>query len=144
MNDGTQFRLSLAKWAAKFPDQMGAIARQTCQQISYNVVEDTPVDTGFLRSSWQPSIGKPQTTDGKQFGGDVEANAAISASIAKSAIGITLAGIKAGDVFWMTNNANYAPYVEFGTAHMRGRFFVTDNMKRGNAVVQQVLKELKL
>jgi hypothetical protein len=42
----------------------------------------------------------------------------------------------------MTNNAEYGPYVEFGTRRMRGRFFVTRNVKRAKSVVTKLMKEL--
>lgn len=128
MGNGREFNLQLSKWASKFQGDMNALARQTCQEIAVNVVKDTPVDTGFLRSSWQPSIGAPAASTGGN---------------ADTKVSIVAASVKAGDIFWMTNNAEYGPYVEFGTRRMRGRFFVTRNVKRAKSVVTKLMQELK-
>jgi HK97 gp10 family phage protein len=128
MSNGREFNLKLSNWASKFKGDMDALARQTCQEIAVNVVKDTPVDTGFLRSSWQPSIGAPATSQGN---GNPD-----------SKVSIVAANVKAGDIFWMTNNAEYGPFVEFGTRRMRGRFFVTRNVKRAKSVVTKLMKEL--
>jgi len=128
MGNGREFNLQLSKWASKFQGDMNALARQTCQEIAVNVVKDTPVDTGFLRSSWQPSIGAPAASTGGN---------------ADTKVSIVAASVKAGDIFWMTNNAEYGPYVEFGTRRMRGRFFVTRNVKRAKSVVTRLMKELR-
>lgn len=134
MNNGHQFNISLAAWSNKFEGSMDALARQTSQQIALNVVNDTPVDTGFLRGSWQPAIGgskfrnKPNGDDG---------GAAVIADVM-----LTAAQMKAGQKFYMMNNANYAGFVEFGTSRMRARLFVTRNVKRAKSVVSKIAREL--
>ena len=145
-DDGRLFTLALREWASKFTGSMDALARQTCQNISLNVVTDTPVDTGFLRSSWQPSIGEPQVTEGDALG------AAGASGRAMSAVGLVCAGLKAGDTYFMVNNAKYARRLEFGFVgedslgrkfNQMGRYFVSDNMARAPAVVEQLTQELK-
>ena len=132
---GRQFNLRIKGWAKSTTEKLDALARQSCQQIAENVVRATPVDTGFLRGSWQPSLENPVAADGvpDQSGAGV-----------LSSIGLTISGMKAGDVFYLTNNAAYGPFVEFGTSKMAGRFFVTTNVKNAKAVVRRVAKELKL
>lgn len=136
MNEGRLFKMHLTKWAGAFAGSMDALARQTVQQLSENVVIDTPVDTGFLRSSWQPSIGSPVA--GK--GSIVDGAAATGKVMAE--VGIVAANMKAGETYYMVNNAEYAPHVEFGTSKMAGRFMVTDNMKKAKHVVAKIAKEL--
>lgn len=137
------FKADLERWSKTVAGNLDALARQTCLQVSFNVVQDTPVDTGFLRGSWQPSIGDPA-----QRG---QANLDPGGATVLGEIGLVCQGIKAGDVFWMWNNAAYALRVEFGfvgtdslgrTYNQAGRYFVTDNLKRGPAVVEQVAKSL--
>lgn len=137
MNSGRLFKMHLTKWAGQFSVDMDALARQTAQQLSENVVVDTPVDTGFLRSSWQPSIGSPVLGKGSFADGEA-ASAKVMAEVS-----IVAAGMKAGDIYYMVNNAEYAPHVEFGTSKMAGRFFVTDNMKKAKGVVAKIAKELE-
>lgn len=132
---GRQFNLRIRGWAKSTTEKLDALARQSCQQIAENVVLSTPFDTGFLRGSWQPSLHKPVAAKGSP---DKSGMGVISS------IGLTVSGMKAGDIFFLTNNAAYGPYVEFGTSKMAGRFFVTTNVKKASAVVRQVAKELKL
>ena len=142
-NGGQKFRASLKKWAAKVRVNLDALVRQSCFQISYNVVVATPVDTGFLRGSWQPSIGQPGNGTGIK-------DPAGAAKI--SEITLTVNGLKAGDRFFMLNNAAYVRRLEYGFVgqdslgrnyDQAGRFFVTDNGKRWPRVVVKVAKELQ-
>jgi HK97 gp10 family phage protein len=132
---GRQFNLRIKGWAKSTTEKLDALARQSCQQIAENVVMSTPFDTGFLRGSWQPSLKNPIVATGTPDK---------SGAGVLSSIGLTVSGMKAGDTFFLTNNAAYAPYVEFGTSKMAGRFFVTTNVKKAAAVVRQVARELKL
>lgn len=127
------FQAELNKWANGVEGDLEALARQVCMELSERVVISTPVDTGFLRSSWQPSLNSPEKGKGS-IGGSV---GAVTAHI-----GAVVSDLKVGDIYWMTNNAKYAPFVEFGTAKMAGRFYVTDNMKKFPAIVAQVAAEL--
>lgn len=134
MANGKTFTAELNAWARKVPGAMDALARQVSQQMSENVIASTPVDTGFLRSSWQPSFGQPAAGQG----------AAGAQDKALTAVTMTVAGMKAGEVYYLTNNAEYAEHVEFGTTKMAGRFYVTDNVKRWPQVVASVTKDLGL
>jgi hypothetical protein len=132
---GRTFNLKIRGWAKSTQEKLDALARQSVQQIAQNVVVDTPVDTGFLRGSWQPSLGKPIAATGSPDQ---------SGAGALSSINLVVAGMKAGDTFYLVNNAKYGAFVEFGTSRMAGRFFVTSNVKRASAVVRKIAKELKL
>ena len=135
MSNGQQFNATLGAWARKAGANLDALARQSAQQLADNVVRDTPVDTGFLRGSWQPSIGEPVDAEGKLDP---------SGAAAQAQIGLTIAGLKAGDRFFMLNNASYAVHLEYGTSKMSGRFFVGDNVKRWPLVVEQMARDLQL
>lgn len=130
-----QFRAKVGEWAQTQPQKIDGFARQVCYEMAERVVMKTPVDTGFLRGSWQPAIdkvrndaGAADTTGGKALG---EAS-------------LVIAGIKVGARFYMTNNAAYARFVEYGTSKMVGRFFVTDTVKQWQSVVDKVAGELGL
>lgn len=134
MANGRTFNAQLRDFAARFPQKLDALARQTCQEVSERVINDTPVDTGFLRSSWQPSLGKPEAANG----------AVGQQGKALTEISLTIPQMRAGDVYYLTNNAEYARFIEFGTSKMAGRFMVTDNVKRWPAIVEAVQKDLGL
>ncbi len=127
------FIADIRDWASKFPQQMDALARQSCQQVSENVIAATPVDTGFLRGSWQPSIGRPLPGDGSA-----------GAGAALAALSMTIPQMRAGETYYLTNNANYAEFVEFGTSTMQARYFVSDNVARWNDVVEDAARDLGL
>lgn len=127
MANGASFKADISAWAVKNADRMEALARQTALEVSTQVVVKTPVDTGFLRSSWQPSIGSPKAGPAASAGPDVS---------------LTVSNLKPGDTYWMTNNASYARFVEFGTSKMAGRFFLTDTVTRWKSIVAKVAKRL--
>jgi len=134
MANGTTFKADISSWVSQVGDQMDALARQVCQEAAQRVVLNTPVDTGFLRGSWQPSIGSsPSRSDD---GVD---------------IGLVLSGMRAGESFWMTNNAVYAMRVEFGFVgedslgryyNQPGRFYVTNTVARWEQIVADTAKDL--
>lgn len=128
-----QFRAKIEGWKNATKAQIEGIARQTCMEMAERVVRATPVDTGFLRGSWQPALNEPQMADGKPDPAGVQSIATVMA------VGNA---VKPGDRFYMLNNANYAKFVEFGTAKMAGRFYVQGTVKQWQAVVTQVAAEL--
>lgn len=130
------FKAQIDGWLRKAPEKLDAIARQVCFEMAERVVDATPVDTGFLRGSWQPSIGEPSLD---HQGKDDKAGAA-----AQAAIALVIPQMKAGQRFYMMNNASYARPVEYGTSKMAGRYYVTDTVKKWDSVVQQVASELGL
>lgn len=139
MQNGREFKAALASWADKVGEQADALARQVCQETGFRVVYHTPLDTGFLRGSWQPSLGAIQTGD----------KAAASDSIADVALVCT--GIKAGDVFYMTNNASYARRIEYGFVgqdslgrhyNQPPRYFVRDTVAKYREIVTMSAQDL--
>lgn len=139
-----RYRRALGGWAKKLGVDLDALARQVCQEMAQQAVENTPVVVGFLRGSWQPSVGKMSLAQGAA---PDASGAAVSAKIAA-----VIADIKAGDVFYMMNNAVYAKRVEYGfvgqdslgrTYNQKGRFFVTNTVKRWPLIVQQQAAALK-
>lgn len=135
MAAGRQFNAQLGEWAKAAGEKLDALVRQSAYEIAENIVKDTPVDTGFLRGNWQPSIGEPDapTKPADPTGANV-----------LSEVGISFAGIKAGDKVYFLNNTEYGPIVEFGSSKAPGRFFVTDNVKRWPVVVEKIAQELKI
>jgi hypothetical protein len=130
------FRASIRNFEKLTEDKLDAIARQTSLEMASRVVTSTPVDTGFLRGSWQPSIGEPA---GAKAGVTDKSGAAAMAQVA-----LVITQMKAGDRFYMINNTSYALYVERGTSKFAGRFYVADNVKQWPVVVSAVMKDLKL
>ena len=59
-----------------------------------------------------------------------------------ASISVLLPEIKAGVMFYMMNNANYARYVEYGTSKMAGQFYVTDTAKSWPSIVRDCIADL--
>ncbi|NAZ37150.1 hypothetical protein [Rubellimicrobium sp. CFH 75288] len=132
------FRASLAQWAHLTAEQTEAVARQVCFEAASRVVQNTPVDTGFLRGSWQPSIGAPLVKDEDLASVDpAGANAA-------SQIALAVLQMKAGERFWMLNGCSYGRFVEYGTSKMEGRHFVQKVVQSWPAIVAHVMADLGL
>jgi len=127
------FRAKIRGWNKATQAQIEGIARQTCMEMAERAVRATPVDTGFLRGSWQPSLNVPETKVGSPDPAGGQAIAAVM-TVGNS--------VMPGDRFYMLNNASYAKFVEYGTSKMAGRFFVQNTVKRWQAVVSKVAREL--
>lgn len=140
---GRSFIAGLEAWASKVGEQADALARQTCQETAERVHAATPVDTGNLRGNWQPSIGGVPT----------EPQDSAPADAALADISLVCAGIKAGAVFHMANNAAYARRLEYGfvgtdslgrTYNQAGRYYVRDTVAKFREIVDEVAADLGL
>lgn len=122
-------------FAKKSQDRLDALARQSVQALAGKVLVDTPLDTGFLRGSWQPSIGDPDISHKAEpdpTGANIEAKLATIAP-----------QIKGGVKFWMMNNAAYARYVHDGTEKMPARPWIKNAVASWPAIVREVIADLK-
>lgn len=144
MKRSARTRISLKAWEGWAQEKLDALARQTVYEMAETVVELTPVDVGFLRGSWQPSIGA--TGKVKDGAGDDPSGAAAMVEIAA-----IVSQMEAGDRFHMLNNAAYAMRMEFGFTgedalgryyDQPGRFFVADTVARWRSTVSRVALEL--
>jgi len=70
-------------------------------EIANEVRQKTPVDTGFLRNSWAPSIGQIDTSKA-------------TGNVTQSDFDIVFSSLTIKDVAFITNNANYVGRIEFG------------------------------
>lgn len=128
-----EFMAKLGDWQKATEAKLDALARQVCYEMGFRVVMKTPVDTGFLRGSWQPSIGQPADAKGATDPAGAKALSDVS---------LTIADVKAGDRFYMLNNASYARFVEYGTTRMAARYYVSDTVANWQGVVSHVAAEL--
>lgn len=132
---GEKFKASIGRWQKKAKASAEALARQACQELAFRVVMATPVDTGFLRGSWQPSLTGPKTNKG---GPDPAGTGTLNQ------IALTIQRMPLGATFYMTNGASYAWFVEAGTSKMAGRYFVKSTLAAWPQIVAAAAKDLKL
>lgn len=83
--------------------------RKIAERMFENIVRRTPVDTGWARANWIPSINEPDVRspgsspkDGESF---PDASEAIAAVVQTGRV---------GDVFWLTNSVPYIRALEYG------------------------------
>ncbi len=140
--NGQQFKFDLHKWAKHVGANLDALASQCSQEMAERVVVATPVDTGNLRGNWQPSIGE-----------EAPAASGSAQKYGVSEISTVAAGVKAGDRFFMLNNTVYARRIELGFVgkdalgrmyNQKGRYFISDTVKRWRSVVSKVAASLKM
>jgi len=90
------------------------------QDINEQVVEATPVKTGFLRNSWYAGLNSEPAGPGGTGG--------------VAALTVVAADLKLGDIYYAVNGASYAVFVEYGTSKMRPRAFVRGVIDRADAI----------
>lgn len=129
------FHAHLERFAVKAKGRMEALAREFCSDLAEEVVRETPVITGFLRNSWHASINAAPAHAGQDITaatgkGDV-------ARVVMTGNGPAVANsIKLGDVFYFTNGASYAVFVEYGTSKMAPRSFVRRTVARAPQIAE--------
>lgn len=148
MTPGVQFKVDLDKWKSLTTRQLQSLARQSILALSERIVETTPVDTNFLRGSWQPSINvlPPPRKENERQDGEAQGFGAAMARIT-----VAVSGLDAGDTFYLTNNAAYARRIEFGFVdtdklgrryNQRGQYFVTRAIAQWDAIVDEQARDL--
>ena len=103
------------------------VVRGTLLSLSSAIIKDTPVVSGRLRSNWMPSINAPKLTE-----------AGITSEASKiSEVSSTVASFKFGDIFYLTNNLDYAVPIEFG----HSKRFPEGMLRRNVAKYAQAIRE---
>lgn len=102
-----EFALDLKKFGRVTREQATLIFRKIIIDLDTRVVLDTPVDTGRARGNWFASLSTPSS--------EVDDDA-VDKSGAGAIAGIDrlAAGIKIGEVAWLTNNLPYILPLENG------------------------------
>lgn len=95
--------------AAKILARTEKLIRGTLLSSSSRIIEDTPVDTGLLRSNWQATIDRGASGEVPNRG----------ESAAKAEAASTALAVKLGSVFYLTNNVFYAGIQELQQGMVR-------------------------
>jgi len=139
-----EYNAGIDKWLSQVEADLKAVARQSAYTLAFDVVTSTPVDTGFLRGSWQPSIGDiPPVKDGVSLdpGG----------ALAMADFAVQIEALELGETIYYTNSCVYARRIEYGFVgtdslgrnyNQAGRFYVMNNVKRWPAIVEATAKGL--
>ncbi len=131
-SSGSAFKASLGSWAKKAGANLQGLARVSIQDLCEAVTDETNIDTGFLVSSWQPSIEPPNITEMIDKPKDF---VSASAGEAAARTALVIPQLKLGMTYYYTNNVKYGPFVEYGTSKFEGFFFVTRNVAKWKTFV---------
>lgn len=109
-----EFNVNVDGWAQKVRGRMERFMREFAQDLAQKVVTETPVDTGFLRSSWWLSLDDPQAPDnvGREFGGTSGARKNAASAAALGNINLRVQGYRIGQTIYIVNGARYARKIE--------------------------------
>jgi len=128
------FSADISKWCKKAGEKAGAVARMTCFDMAEMVVMMTPVDTGYARGGWQPSlmtaISGVNTLDA-------------SGAVSINEISLVTAQMKIGDVFYMTNNVAYIWDLEYGSSLQAPKGMVRITVAKAKAIAQKNINIVK-
>lgn len=136
-----KFAADMKAWSEEAKAKMDTVVRVGTMDIIEEVVRTTPVDTGFMRSTWavdlnerstRPLLDKPEglSADGGTL------------PIDTAAISLAIQAGKAGDVFFVSNGARYAAMLEFGTSKMAPRAWVRAVMARAQLIFDEAARRI--
>ena len=113
----------MAKVTRKLDVGITVVIATVASSIGAVLVPATPVDTGFARANWRPSLNVPAEVPITFL------DPTGSATIAK--IAIVAARYRPGDVFFLVNNAKYIHALNQGTSPQAPPGFVQKSAQRG-------------
>lgn len=110
------------------------VQRNVIEEVATEVVEKTPVDTGYARGNWQPGLNAPPFVPVSVLDPTAQAAPARIAALA--------AFIRPGDTFYITNNADYIELLNQGYSPQAAAQFVgravIDGVARGIAKTREL------
>lgn len=135
--DANTFRNDMEQWAKDSEVTLETYLREYGQSLMEKAVQNTPVDEGFLRNSWNVSLNTPINDQGTARTPDKSGQQAIArANLALSTMDI-------GDTAYFINGAKYARFVEYGTSRMAPRAFVRKTLSQVKQVAQLTATRIK-
>lgn len=97
------FQAQVDKWVLETRQRMIAVFRTAAQFVIEDVIERTPVDTGYARASWTVSLDGPMPMRGAKGDG-----------YQAPPYSLSIAGADLGDTIYLSAVANYMTYLEHG------------------------------
>lgn len=115
------------------------LATNISLEVTANLIEETPVDIGWARANWVPSIGAPVDNNAESVEDPNSQNVASQRSQQQSAIAnvATNYRLEKGDVY-ICNNVPYITKLNDGSSRKAPRGFVQQSIAKG--IVEGVRK----
>lgn len=133
-----QFQAGIDKFSEKVNDTPVQIAKKIMLEINKQVILGSPVITGLYVGSWQISSGvNPSNMTVYITGQEANEGHAKSSQISKNETKIMKFD---GGTLWLSNNAEYALYLEYGTENMRAQYVLTKAIQTVLARINELAK----
>lgn len=126
------FSSDITKFIRKTQGNGDRFIRDFSFNLIERIIDRTPVKTGFLRNSWSASLDQPSRKTGAPGTGGADL----------SGIGLVLSQATLKNRIYLTNNANYAKYVEFGTSRMAPRAMVRSTLAEADQIAEETLRRM--
>jgi len=139
MTENAQFMLDIDRFIKKAKGREARFVREFAQDLAEEIIQETPVQTGFLRASWAAGINAPDSGHMGQRG-TVDSPSDPGGTMGR--ISLNLSKARPGDTIFISNNAEYAPHVEFGTSKMSPRAFVRRTVARAAQIAENTLRRV--
>lgn len=130
------FAAQVDAWAKQTQQRMEAVFRTSAQKVIENVIELTPVDTGFLRASLTVTTGAMPTINRS-------AQPAEGAKYEPQPYALAIAGAQLGQTISAGFVASYAAHVEYGANGRAGRGMVRLAAQNWPQHVAEATREVK-
>ena len=130
---GQSFALDLQRFARKasaVPDQ---ILRKVVFDITREIVQKTPVDTGHARSNWFWGV---------QVVSDEDATLSKSGAPSLTRAASFASTVRSGGVVYLTNNLPYILPLEFGSSQQAPSGMVRITVARWQSIVDRAARKL--
>ena len=130
---GQSFALDLQRFARKasaVPDQ---ILRKVVFDITREIVQKTPVDTGHARSNWFWGV---------QVVSDEDATMSKSGAPSLTRAASFASTVRSGGVVYLTNNLPYIMALEFGSSQQAPAGMVRITVARWQSIVDRAARKL--
>lgn len=132
------FSAAVDSWVQATKERTEAVFHKAAEKVAEEVQDRTPIDTGFLRASFQAS-GAAMPAIRPEYRG--APSASYAADIGP--IQLIIRGVPVGGTVYLGFTASYAPYIEYGTSKMRPRRMVAQTAQRWPQIVQESVREAK-
>ncbi len=141
----TEFTAAVTKFIDTTKIDHDKVVREVAFDLRDNVIvggefsPGTPVDTGFARANWWMDVngsGTPPETKERVEGTSLDSTERLND------IGLSIAGLKAGDVFGLNNGAEYIEDLEFGHSGQAPEGMVRVAVAAGQEILDQAVKRV--
>lgn len=129
------FSAQVDAWVLESKARMMAVFQTALQTTIDEVIDRTPVDTGFLRASF--------TASQAGFAPLVEGKGTRGAAYALEPYQIVIAGLEQGDDLYGNFTANYAVHVENGARGRPGRHMLKLAVQNWQTNVDRAVSQLR-